>query len=53
MVVQQTQIGSSSKSKSGQKLSRLDEVKRQYEAQQEEIAKIEALEREDEEEDKK
>jgi hypothetical protein len=34
-------------------LSRFEEVKRQYEAQQDEIAKIEALEKEDEEEDKK
>lgn len=34
-------------------MSRFEEVKRQYEAQQDEIAKIEALEKEDEEEDKK
>jgi hypothetical protein len=51
MVTQKTEIGTAVKTK--QKLSKFEEAKRRYEAQQEELAKIEELQRLDEEDENK
>lgn len=53
MVTQKTDLQLSTGVKTKQKLSKFEEAKRQYEAQQEELAKIEELQRLDDEDDKK